>query len=130
MVKKLRRADPVAEILGTNNKKEQAAHIQELLQMVNAPVVDLVVRFDARTQQVSVEVVGPDVLGSVAQQILEAAKNMLHQKELAAAVELSAPETGGENVPEGPVTPDPTEKPEPGDEGVPTPDTEELPNAE
>lgn len=104
---KIRRTDPVAELLGTNNKKEQAAAIQQLAQLANAPFLTLVITFDSRTQMVDANQVGGKAPNEILQQILDAAKNLFNQQEIAKRVQLAKQEVpdgshGGFAIPVGP----------------------------
>ena len=111
-MKKLRRQDPVADILQTSNKKEQVAQIQQMAQMANAPVLTLVITFDSRNQRVNAEQIGAEAPNEILQQILDAAKNLFNQQEIAKQVKLaSTEEPDGEpvedlgEIPESPIDP-------------------------
>lgn len=91
----MKRKDPVAEMLGTHNKKEQIEQIQQLAQMANAPTLVLAITFDSRTQRVDAKQIGGEAPNTILQQILDAAKNLFNQQEIAKQVELA--QTGGPN---------------------------------
>jgi hypothetical protein len=111
-MKKLRRTDPVADLLQTSNKKEQVAQINQLVQMANAPVLTLVITFDSRNQRVNAEQVGAEAPNEILQQVLDAAKNLFNQQEVAKQVKLASTEVpDGEpvedlgEIPESPIDP-------------------------
>ena len=111
-MKKLRRSDPVADILQTSNKKEQVAQIQQMAQMANAPVLTLVITFDSRNQRVNAEQIGAEAPNEILQQILDAAKNLFNQQEIAKQVKLASTEEPDEEpvgnmgeLPEVPIGP-------------------------
>jgi hypothetical protein len=104
----MRRKDPVAELLQTSNKKEQVASIQQLLQLVNAPVMTIAITFDSRTSKVNAEIVGAEAPNEIVQQVLDGAKNLFNQQEIARQIELQTEETDEElpepipgDIPEG-----------------------------
>lgn len=85
------KSNPVAEYLGTSNVKQQLEILQGLKAAVQAPVIDLVLRYDPRLGQIAFSVIGGDVPTEIARKILQAGLDQLHQQELKAA--LSASET-------------------------------------
>ena len=85
----MKRKDPVAEMLGTQNKKDQVAQIQQLVQMANAPTLVLAITFDSRTQRVDAKQIGGEAPNEILQQILDAAKNLFNQQEIAKQVKLA-----------------------------------------
>lgn len=86
------------DILDTKNKTEQVRRVEHLLQMANAPVVDLIVRYDTRSQQLGISVIGITELDSEAiHQILTAAQDSLRQQEKAALQQQTQPGEGTAN---------------------------------
>lgn len=85
----MKRKDPVAELLKTANKKEQVAQIEQLIQLVNAPTMTIVITFDSRSQKVDAKQVGAEGPNEIVQQILDAAKNLFNQQEIARQVTLA-----------------------------------------
>jgi len=83
--------NPLAEKLGTSNVKEQLDIIQGLQMAAQAPVVDLVLRYDPRLGQIGFSVIGGTIPADIARKILQAGLDQLHEQELKAA--LSASET-------------------------------------
>jgi len=124
----MRKKDPIAEMLGTSNKKEQVEQIQQLAQLANAPVLTIVVTFDSRTQRVDAKQVGGEAPNEILQQIFDAAKNLFNQQEIAKQVEL-AQAGGSVELP----TPEDGAPPEIGAEDIqdiPAADPEGVQNAE
>ena len=74
----------IADLLATKNQDEQADRIQHLLQMAQAPVIDLIVRADMRTGSISLHLVGPNLPAVDIHRILDAAKEHLRKQELEA----------------------------------------------
>ena len=81
--------DEVSALLGTQNKKDQAAQIQQLIQLSNAPVLTVVITFDSRVQRVDAKQIGGEAPNEILQQILDAAKNLFNQQEIAKQVKLA-----------------------------------------
>jgi len=77
----------IHELLGTKNKKEQAERITALMGQINAPVLDLIIRFDGRTNQVGISIVGPDFQLRTLYAMLDAARDMLKKQEYEALEE-------------------------------------------
>lgn len=75
------------ELLGTKNKKEQVMRVKTLMGQTNAPVVDLIVRYDGRTDQLNISLVGPDISIENLYRILDGARDMLKQREFEAMKE-------------------------------------------
>ncbi len=71
----------INQITGTKDRAKQA---EILLSTVGAPVVDLVIRFDGRTNQIAITTIGGDVPLPVAYSLLDKAREMLHQREIEA----------------------------------------------
>ena len=69
------------ELLGTKNKKEQTKRVLSLVNQINAPVVDLVLRYDGRTDQLNISLIGPSVSIDSLYKILDGARDMLKQQE-------------------------------------------------
>ncbi|MGW8178044.1 MAG: hypothetical protein ACWGQW_04520 [bacterium] len=100
MTKIRRNPDPVAQLTGTNNKKEQAAQFNTLVQLANAPVMVIAITFDSRNQRVDAKLVGVDAPNEIIQQVLDAAKNLFNQQEIAKQVGLAvnSPEVNEEII--------------------------------
>lgn len=122
----MKRKDPVAELLQTHNKKEQVSQIQQLVQMANAPTLVLAITFDSRTQKVDAKQIGAEAPNEIVQQILDAAKNLFNQQEIAKQVKLA--QSGGPDVPDQ-VPGEPTDLIPEDLQDIPPADTEELPDA-
>jgi len=105
----------LASLLGTKNRDEQTAKVQALLNAAQAPVVDLVIRFDARTQQVTLAAIGGRLAPDIVYFLLEQARAKLRAEELAAMASentrMGKGAQGGENKPR-------TEEEEPKAEGT------------
>lgn len=121
---KIRRTDPVAQVTGTNNRNEQAAQFQSLVQLANAPVMVVVITFDSRNQRVDAKLVGAEAPNQIVQQVLDAAKNLFNQQEIAKQVQLAkeAPD-GSHGKPVGPMEPEVVPD-------IPPVDVEGVPDAE
>lgn len=76
----------IADFLGTTDKKEQLDRIRQLTN----PVVDVIVRHDLRTNEVSVSVIGADITAGDARGILRMATDVLTQQETRARIEQEA----------------------------------------
>lgn len=76
--------DEVAELLGT---KDKALQVERIKQVASAPVVELVVRLDGRTNQVSFSVWGGQLPPAVAYQMLDACRDLIRRDELAAVIQ-------------------------------------------
>lgn len=74
----------LAELLGTKNRDEQAAKVQALLNAAQAPVIDLVIRFDARTNRITLAAIGGRLAPELVYYLLEQARAKLRAEELAA----------------------------------------------
>jgi hypothetical protein len=87
----------LAQVLNTKDRKEQAARVKTLLQAAQAPVVDLIIRFDGRTGQLAIKTIGPDMPVAAVYKLLDSAREVLHNvevnslKEQAPKEELSTP---------------------------------------
>lgn len=125
---KIRRKDPVAELLGTNNKKEQAAQIQQIMNVAMSPVLNILVTFDSRTSRVDAKQVGGEAPNELIQQILDGAKNLFNQQELARQVQVAQQEAQNE-LPETQPNAAPKEHTS-GVPNLPPSDTEGVQNAE
>lgn len=78
----------IHELLGTKNRKDQEQRVQQLLNSVNNPVVDVIVRFDPRYQEpIIVEVIGGTITFVQAQRILDGAKEVLRMREVKASID-------------------------------------------
>jgi hypothetical protein len=69
----------LAEILGTAKPDEQAARVAQLLQ---APVVDLIIRYDGRADRCDVVVLGGNLHVEMAYKLLERAREEIHKIEI------------------------------------------------
>ena len=54
------------------------------MKQINMPVVDLVIRYDGRTGQMNVSVIGPDVQIENLYKILDGARGLLREREIEA----------------------------------------------
>jgi hypothetical protein len=72
----------LSKLLETKNPKEQAARVQTLIQAAQAPVVDLIIRFDGRTGQIAIKTIGPDIPAAAVYKLLDAARDALRDAEL------------------------------------------------
>lgn len=101
MTKKAPTGNQVAELLGTRDPREQAGRIRQL----GAPVVDLVIRFDGRTQKVDFTVLGGQIPPTLAYRLLDACRDLIRQEELRMVAGQPAPESlpppEGETMTEG-----------------------------
>lgn len=82
--------DELTELLGTPDRKAQVAMVRRLL---TAPVVELTIRLDARTNQVSYSVIGGDLPPAVAYEMLDIARKQIHAVELNAVVQAAKAES-------------------------------------
>ena len=69
----------IDKIVGTKDKTKQA---EVFLKLVNAPVVDLIVRFDTRNNQVMVGGFGGQLEVAAIYKILDLARDTLREQEL------------------------------------------------
>ena len=79
------------------------------MKQINMPVVDLVIRYDGRTGQMNVSVIGPDVQIDNLYRILDGARGMLRERELE-AVKASENQQQPGNAPASLFGPIPTEE--------------------
>lgn len=88
----------LADLLKTKKRDEQAARVEDLIRMANAPVVDMVVRYDGRGRQVTgVTVIGSDRLTyDDARAILNGALEYIRRQELAEIKKAPAPKPTAE----------------------------------
>ena len=86
------KTNPIAEVLGTSNVKEQLDMIQGLQMAAQAPVVDLVLRYDPRVGQIIFSVIGGNIPTDMARKILQAGLDQLHEQELKAALSANGQE--------------------------------------
>lgn len=79
----------LADVLNTKSKDEQLQRVQSLIKMVQAPIIDIIVRFDARSGQIGTNLVGVEnlpakdiveILEAAAKSIREQEVNMLKEK--------------------------------------------------
>lgn len=79
----------IAELLGTKDKDEQEKIIKALIQAAQAPVIDIVIRYDARVDQMGIQFIGGDIPLVLAKRVLAAAQENLHQQELQATAQMA-----------------------------------------
>lgn len=88
-------ATQLHDLLNTKNKSQQVERVQQLLNAAGAPVIDLVVRVDTRTQQIGVTVIGIQELDhETAYAILQAAQDNLRKQAIAALQKQAQPNEG------------------------------------
>jgi len=76
-------SETLADVLNTKSKDEQLKAVKSLISMVQMPVIDIVVRYDGRTNNIATSIVGIDSIpGSDVVQILEAATKSIRDQEL------------------------------------------------
>jgi hypothetical protein len=81
----------VSRSLETKHPEKQAEHVQTLLNATIAPVVDLIIRVDARSGNLSLHTLGdPQITTEAMHQILDVAKAFLREQELAAVQQQAA----------------------------------------
>ena len=91
----------LASILQTKNKEQQVSAVQGLIQLAKTPVVDIVVRYDGRSEQVGLTIIGIEQVTTEAiYKILDMAREQVRQNELQQAAQQAqhaaqAPGTGG-----------------------------------
>lgn len=78
----MRKKKSISGLLGTRNKQEQIERIEKLL---NAPVLELVIRFDAGREKISIDMIGGGIPVQTAYKMLDAAREIVRQMELKAA---------------------------------------------
>jgi hypothetical protein len=86
------------EVFGTKDPKEQAERAKSLLQIAQSPVIDVIVRYDMRTDTIGLQVIGADPPGEIVQKILHRAVELIHERQLknaqaGVASHLPAPES-------------------------------------
>jgi len=72
----------INKITGTKDREKQA---KILLNTINAPVVDLIIRYDSRTSKVSVASIGGNVPVDAVYKMLDMARDEIRKREIAAA---------------------------------------------
>lgn len=72
----------IANLLQTKDRKEQGRRVQQLVQAAQAPVLDLVIRHDARSGQTAVTVIGGNLTFQDCYFILGEAEKQLRAREL------------------------------------------------
>lgn len=87
----------LAEQLGTKDRAQQGKRVQQLLALASMPVIDIIVRYDPRTDTVGITTIGANLPGEQIQHILAAARDLIHRNELDAARKLSTSK-GEENA--------------------------------
>jgi len=73
--------DELSELLGTSDRQAQSATVRRLLA---APVVELVIRLDGRTNQVSFNVIGGQLPPEAAYAMLDGCRELIRRQELEA----------------------------------------------
>lgn len=89
----------IDKVLGTKDKERQA---EIFLQVANAPVIDIMIRFDGRTGGLDVAVVGGKLDLEQFNRIVDAVKEQLRKQELEAVIgqaRQAEPIQDGEDVP-------------------------------
>ena len=81
----------IKELLGTEDKKEQLERIQELIAKAANPPVDLLIRYEPIADQVSVNVIGGDVVFEILYRMLELTRQALHRSEMEALMQQQLP---------------------------------------
>jgi hypothetical protein len=74
--------DQLAVLLQAKDHKEQTKRVQELIQLVQSPVIDVIIRADPRFQSVEVIVIGGNINFESAYMLLDRAREWLRQREL------------------------------------------------
>jgi hypothetical protein len=72
----------LSDLLQTKDPKDQVKHVQELIQLVQSPVIDVIIRADPRFQSVEVIVIGGNINFESAYMLLDRAREWLRQREL------------------------------------------------
>jgi hypothetical protein len=85
----------IDKILQTKDKDKQG---EIFLNVANAPVLDLIVRFDGRTGQISIGTMGGQIPIAAIYKMLDGARELLHQQELQAVAQ--KPEEPEEQIPQ------------------------------
>jgi hypothetical protein len=84
----------LAALLETKSPAVQAERVQTLLNAAVAPVVDLIIRVDARSGHLSLHSLGdPQITTEAMHQILDGAKAFLREQELSAVQQQAAQPT-------------------------------------
>jgi hypothetical protein len=79
----MKKSNRLGEILKTNEVEKQAEIVRGLIEAASAPVIDLVIRHDTRTGQTFPVLIGGNIDYSSAYAILDQARAVLHEQELA-----------------------------------------------
>jgi len=72
----------LSDLLQTKDPKDQVKRVQELIQRVQSPVIDVIIRADPRFQSVEVIIIGGNINFESAYMILDRAREWLRQREL------------------------------------------------
>jgi hypothetical protein len=92
----------INDLLGTKDRKLQAQRVAQLIRDATAPVIDLIIRFDPRADDVTLQWVGIDRLPiEFLKKMIEQARQIIEEKEIraklqqeqAAQIPLPLPET-------------------------------------
>ncbi len=103
MLKKRQQEHPadLAGLLGSKIREEQAQRVQELIGAAKAPVIDLVIRYDGRTSQVTLAAIGGRLAPDVVYFLLEQARAKIRAEEMAALGKVAPGSNGGGEKAEG-----------------------------
>ncbi len=71
----------IKALLGTDNRKAQIEQIEALLRIARTPVTDLVIRYDAQTDEVTMTVIGGDVAFDTIFRMLELTGKAVRQSQ-------------------------------------------------
>jgi len=66
------------------NTKDKAKQAETFLRVANAPVIDLIIRYDGRTDKIVISSIGGQVPLPVIYKLLDMARDTLHNEELKA----------------------------------------------
>lgn len=73
-------SDELSKLLGTGDREAQVTQVKRLL---GAPVIDIVIRVDARVDQVTgLSVIGGTLTPDMFYKVLDQVRNQVHQAEL------------------------------------------------
>lgn len=83
----------LAELLNARSVEDQVATVEKLLAAVNAPVLDVIVRYDSATNNTEVMVIGGNPTFGQLRHILNEANGVVQQAEVEAGVKKVIEET-------------------------------------
>ncbi len=81
----------MAKMLGTRNKREQEEIVQSLLNAVQMPTIDVIIRYDHLADRVQVMILGGDAEFDVVHHILDLARKDVQRDEVQSAAEQPIP---------------------------------------